>query len=218
MFIFKKFMRIPTKQNIKSAIKLKSLMLNWTLLYNLIIQEFEKYHENYDIHIIGYKIELVDKLYECNLRRDKRDIANELIKYNIDIRLEKDTPEDIVQDIANIKILKYKKPKKVGHVFASKYCHFHYPSRFPIFDQFARKGLSNLTGNPYRYNEYSKFKTDLDELISKLDFPVSYSDIDIYLWLFGQWKVYQQKGEAEYFSNEFRYLLKNHIDLFKKLE
>ncbi len=211
-------MKIPTKQNIESATKLKSLILDWTLLYNLFIQEFEKHHDNYDIHIIGYKIELVDKLYNCNLRQNNREIANELVKFDLDLRLAKETPEVIVQEIADIQISKYKKYKKVGYVFASKYCHFHYPSRFPIFDHFVRKELSKLTGATYGDNEYSKFKANLDELILKLDFDITYTDIDTYLWLYGQWKIYQQKGEGWYFSNEFRYLLKNHITLLKKLE
>ena len=36
-------------------------MLNWTHLYDLLIEVFNKYKNNKDFQIIGFKIELIDK-------------------------------------------------------------------------------------------------------------------------------------------------------------
>lgn len=139
-------MKLLTKQNIEYAQQLKDLMLHWNQSYHLILGEFDKYHKNDNIHIVGYKIELVDKLYNCHLRQDIRKVALETIKLNLDSMFGRKTSEVIVQDITTITIPEY---KKVGYVFASKYCHFHYPSDFPIFDQHVRRGLSKLTNNGY---------------------------------------------------------------------
>jgi len=211
-------MRIPSKDNIQCAINLKGYMLNWTHSYDLLLEVFNKYKNNKDIQIIGFKIELIDKLYYCNLRQDIREIARELLTYDIDLKLDKTAPESLVKKIAEIQIsTKRKNYKPVGYVFASKYCHFHRPYRFPIFDSFARKGLSNLTEKKYKPNEYSQFKNDLDKIRESMDFDVSYAIMDTFLWLYGQWETYNLKGE-ERISNNFRYLIKHHGEMLKNLD
>ena len=60
-------MRIPNKENINTAIKIRDEMLSWNQVNNLLIHEFCINKENKDLHQIGYKIELVNKLYNCNL-------------------------------------------------------------------------------------------------------------------------------------------------------
>jgi len=55
-------MKLLKKQNIEYAQQLKDVMLHWNQLYELLLQEFKKFRTNNNIHIVGYKIELVDKL------------------------------------------------------------------------------------------------------------------------------------------------------------
>ena len=210
-------MKLLKKQNIEYAQQLKDVMLHWNQLYKLLIQEFKKYHTNNNIHIVGYKIELVDKLYNCHLRQDNRKVAYEIIELKLDSVFGKKSPEVIVQNIATIHIPEY---KKIGYVFASKYCHFHYPSDFPIFDQHVRRGLSKLTNNGYSNQDYAKFKKDLDILISKLDFKITYEEIDTFLWIYGQWVLYKKKDirKKSDFSNEFYHLIENHKEILEKLD
>ena len=142
--------------------------------------------------------------------------------YNhIAIAFHKKKPENLVQEIAGIKFPAYR--RSVGFVFSSKYCHFHYPDKFPIYDRFARIALSDLIGNKKKkiyLNNYFQFKKDLDELISKLDWKSSYKEMDKYLWLYGQWLYYKEKESQnrQVFSRRIRNLILKHKKLFSDLE
>ncbi len=199
-------------------------MISWNEVDELLLREFREKRENKIFRYIGYKIELVNKLYNCNLKMDKRVVAGEIQKLNLDsIFTKKDvSPEKIVERIANIHPLSYK--RSVGPVFASKYCHFHYPEIFPIYDKFSRNALSDLLGKKKGeyYNNYSLFKSDLDDLIASLSWKSSYKEIDKYLWLYGQWIEYKRHRDDDLtlekkFSRRMRNFIKENLELFQKL-
>ncbi len=214
-------MKKPNKENIDTAIKIRDEMLSWNQVDDLLLREFCINKENKDLHQIGYKIELVNKLYNCNLKMNKREVAEEIGKLEIDDRFHDKAPEDLVQVIADIKFPEIYK-RSVGLVFSSKYCHFHDPYSFPIYDRFARIALSNLIGKNKNYylNNYSQFKNDLDELMSNLDWESSYKELDKYLWLYGQWLFYKEKESQNkrVFSRRIRNLIQKHKKLFSDLE
>lgn len=136
-----------TKKNITASYFLKNQMLHWNLLYDLLIREFTRCKLNNNVHEIGYKTELVDKLYNCQLRQNIRKVANALLYLDLDSLIEKSDSCSTVNKIAEIKLPKYKGEgnyKRLGEVFASKYCHFHYPHKFPITDSFSKIALSKL--------------------------------------------------------------------------
>ena len=68
-----------TKKNFQASDLLRNQMLQWNLLYDLLTREFTRCKLNNNIHEIGYKVELVDKLYNCHLRQDIRKVANALL-------------------------------------------------------------------------------------------------------------------------------------------
>jgi len=208
---------IPNKKNIDSAISLKDEMLTWREIYSLIIKEFQKYNKNIKLREVAYKIELVNKLYNCNLMMPKEKVAKYIIDLKLDNKLTHSNPSIIVEEISNIKLPDYL--KSIGLVFASKYCHFHHPSRFPIYDKFAGIGLSQLFGKKLNYYEknYSKFKIDLDTIISSLSWESSYKEMDKLLWLYGQWISYKI-GKTKQLSNEIKALIEKEKDLFSNLE
>ena len=214
-------MKIPKKSNFEAAKELKENMLSWNYLYELLLREFNKFKENNNLFIIGYKIDLVDKLYNCNLKMDKRRVAIEIINLSLDEKFEKEDPVSIVKEIAEVKFPDYR--RSVGYVFSSKFCHFHKPSKFPIYDQYAGRALSELNNKKYSYyeNNYRLFKTDLDFLISQLSWKSSYNEIDEYLWLYGKWLLWKNTEESKKdskFSKEFCIFVKTYKDLFYKLE
>jgi len=136
-----------TKKNIEASYFLRNQMLQWNLLYDLLTREFTRCKLNNNIHEIGYKVELVDKLYNCHLRQNIREVANALLNLDLDSLFEGSDLFVIVNKIAEIKLPKYKKKedyKRLGEVFASKYCHFHYSHKFPITDSFSKIPLSKL--------------------------------------------------------------------------
>lgn len=216
-------MKTINQKNIEVAVEIRNKMLSWNEVDKLLNREFINKKENKDIHDIGYKIEILDKLYNCNLKMDKREVANEIKQLKIDSEFNKDNIEKIVEDIAKIKPSNYK--RRVGLVFSSKYCHFHYPNKFPIYDKYSSYALSNLLGKMKSYyeNNYTQFKNDLDNLISKLSWNPSYKDLDSYLWLYGQWLIYKKYIDDESklkknFSHRKRNFIKNYIELFSRLE
>ncbi|KKN58642.1 hypothetical protein LCGC14_0550090 [marine sediment metagenome] len=216
-------MKTFKKKNIEVAVEIRNKMLSWNEVNKLLRREFNNKKENKDFHDIGYKIELVNKLFNCNLNMDKREIAHEIQQLKIDSKFDVMKPEQLVKEIAKIQPSFYK--RHVGFVFSSKYCHFHYPNKFPIYDRYARNALSNLLGKSKSYYEsnYTQFKKDLDDLISNLSWKSSYKEMDTYLWLYGQWIVYKKyiDDESELkkrFSHRIRNFIKNHIELFFELD
>jgi len=97
-----------TKKNIKASFSLKNQMLHWNMLYELLTREFTNRRLNNNIHEIGYKIELVDKLYNCHLGQNFRKVANKLLKLDLDIEFEKSDSYSIVNKIAEIQLPKHK--------------------------------------------------------------------------------------------------------------
>ena len=199
-------------------------MVSWNGVDELLLREFRDKKENKSLHAIGYKIELVNKLYNCNLIIDKRLVAKEFQKLNLDalFLFKESSPENIVEKIAQIKPDPY--PRPVGPVFASKYCHFHYPQIFPIYDKFARFALSDLLEKKKgEYNgKYALFKSDLDDLMEKLSWKTSYKEIDKYLWLYGQWVEYKKYKDKplmreKKFSRRKRNWFQENLGLFQKL-
>ena len=98
-----------TKRNINTSVSLKKKMLHWNLLYDLLTREFNRLNLNNNIHEIGYKVELVDKLYNCHLGQDIRKVAIAILNLNLDSEFEKSDSFTIVTKIAEIQLPKYKK-------------------------------------------------------------------------------------------------------------
>lgn len=199
-------------------------MISWNEIDELLLREFKEKKENKIFQTIGYKIELVNKLYNCNLKMDKRVVATEIKNLNLDSMFtEKEwTPEKIVAQIATIHPVPYR--RSVGLVFSSKYCHFHYPDMFPIYDKFSRYALSDLLEKKKSEytNKYSLFKRDLDDLMAKLSWKTSYNDLDKYLWLYGQWVEYKKYEDNQdklkkKFSRRMRNFIKENYTLFQQL-
>ena len=154
---------------------------------------------------VAYKVILVDKLYNCNLMMDHRKIADHIISLNIDSDLSAGRIS-VVDRISRF-------PQKKALVFASKYCHFHQPDKFPIWDKFTAIGLGDLMGKNYlKKRNYSQFKSDIDFLISKIGSQLSYKILDEYLWLYGQ-KIKNYKNS----SAEIKELSKRFPHLFSQL-
>lgn len=148
-----------------------------------------------------------------------RKVANALLNLDLDSEFEKSDSYSIVNKIAEIKLPKNKDErnyKRLGEVVASKYCHFHYPHKFPITDSFSKIALSTLFSKKMNYydNNYTQFTHDINDLKKNTKFEVAYAQIDTYLWLYGQWLKYKDKNQC---SHEFRYLIEREDDLLEDL-
>jgi len=171
----------------------------------MLYSQFKLFQRNTDRREVVHKANLVDKLYNCNLKVDMGKIADHIVSLNIDSDLSAGNIE-VVNKISRF-------PGKNILVFASKYCHFHQPYKFPMWDKFAATGLSDLVGKDHlRARNYNEFKSDIDILNSTSGLGLTYKNLDEYLWLYGQ-KVAKYEGS----SREVKDLSKSIPYLFAQL-
>jgi len=181
----------PSNHQLNAASQIYQLVYGWEkmdkVLYDLCIQ----YPENSDPDAVFLKVILVDSLYRCNLRMNKLKITEMLVDQNLDII--NDDRFKVIDQIAELK----PGHKRLAWVFASKYCHFHVPEKYPIIDSKAKKSIKSFfrkTKWDY-YNTYSNFVNDLDQIIDGMNEKVSYKEMDIYLYLLGEYMKYK-KGNS----------------------
>ncbi len=78
-------------------------------------------------------------------------------------------------------------------VFASKFCHFHNPKKFPIYDKFSRKALAYINRiekfsglfEERDIQDYRIYKEKIDLYLKVLPTKYNYKKIDQFLWLYG---------------------------------
>jgi len=200
------------KRQVLDAYKIYNLVTGWRKIDELLYDTLRKYPANNDLDTVFYKIELVDNLYNCNLMMDKVAVGESIIAKNLDLQF-----GNVVKNVNSIAEIKPPTSKKrVAWVFSSKYCHFHYRDRYPIYDKFARKAISYLTNNTIQYYEkFENFKKELDIMIAKIDKNITYKQIDIYLYLLGQWLDYKKGNKG--LSATIRKAIDSDKDLFENL-
>lgn len=197
---------------IQAAEKIYNKVAGWRKIDELLYDTFKKYPENKNHDAVVFKVELVDSLYNCNLMMDKTKVGDEIISQKLDL-FNGDAINN-VNRIAEIKLLTAN--KRVGWVFSSKYCHFHRQEKYPIIDSFAKRAMIYLTGQTNNhYNTFENFKKAIDKMITEIDENITYKQMDIYLYLLGQWLDYK-KGNLRISANILREINTDR-DLFNHL-
>jgi hypothetical protein len=178
----------PSIQQLNAASQIYKLVYGWEKMDKLLYELCKQYPGNSDPDPVFLKVELIDSLYRCNLRMNKLKITEMLIDQNLDIiNYER---FKVIDKIAELK----PGHKRLAWVFASKYCHFHVPEKYPIIDSKAKQGLKSFfkkTSWDY-YNTYSNFVSDLDQILVCVGEKVSYKEMDIYLYLLGEYMEYKK--------------------------
>jgi len=145
-----------------------------------------------------------------------KEVAKLIIDAKIDDKLQTEEPTSLVEEISSLEVQKAgnKRRTKIGLVFASKYCHFHQPNRFVIYDRFASYALDNLIGR--KSKGYNQFKSGIDKLVSAASLSLTYKEVDQYLWLYGQ-LLFHMDGKDGSPSSEIKDVMIRGKDLFSKL-
>ena len=104
-----------------------------------------------------------------------------------------------------MKIVKFAKREKTINFFsfASKYCHFHKPDRYPIYDQYVDAALRKLRrdkvlafeSDALNRKAYAPFKSVVDTFIGTYANGCSYDAVDKFLWRKGK-GLRQQRRKA----------------------
>jgi hypothetical protein len=203
------------RENIESALKIYDEDTIWKENDKLLYETFNKVNKEKTIN----KVALINSLYNTHLP-SKNIIALSNGIDRLSLNLEKgDTIENVKKIATDI-------TDRKEWVFASKYCHFHYPDKYPIVDSNAKKALKKICGESKNYEKenYKEFKDDVDKIIDFLDrkyrMKYSYKKIDIYLYLYSiRLKFNQNPADNKYkgIPDEISHTIKNNFKLFEKL-
>ena len=171
---------------------------------------FLQYSRNIDIVEIYAKVIILNTLYSTYIENKYLLKVAEHIQSikNIDMRIKNNDPT-VVDDIADT-------DKIIGRrccSFATKYCSFHNPNSYPIYDKFVEETLRyfnaqycftqkiNMQYSLARKNFYDEFfaknskntyadwKAIIDDFVGFPNFNINgknYKDIDRYLWQLGK--------------------------------
>ena len=104
-----------------------------------------------------------------------------------------------------MKMVKFAKRGKTMNFFsfASKYCHFHKPNRYPIYDQYVDAALRKLRrdkmlafeSDALNREAYAPFKSVVDAFIERYAAGCSYDAADKFLWRKGK-RLKQQRQKT----------------------
>ncbi len=151
---------------------------------------FGKYSTNQELGDILVKVKTLNSLYSTNIYATRK-MANSILEKNIDVELQSGSLE-LVDDIALTEIGNNKKRR--NYSFASKYCHWHQPDKYPIYDNLVESILwayhKHFNFGSFKRDDlrqYSKYKEIIDNF--KKDFGLtkfSYREIDKFLWVYAK--------------------------------
>ena len=165
--------------------------------YECFLKElFTKYRQNDNEDKVLIKVKLLDSLYNTNIGMNTTAItvARHIVDLGIDQRIENKKPDlTLVNEIAKVERKKGKSKKDTVNLFsfATKYCSFHSPENYPIYDKNVEKMLWHFKPNnnfkKKKLKCYPIFHAVLTEFIEhyKLN-KFDLKQIDHYLWLAGQ--------------------------------
>ena len=185
-------MKIPNP----SKDEVKKYLQKWDSLDNYVLQEssldklfLKTYPNNTYINDILIKASSLNDFYSTNIF-SIFSVAKHILELNIDERL-KAGDETLVNDIAKIII---KNKNKNFYSFASKYCSHHYPTEYPIYDNYVEKVLLYFKKRD-KFDDFTKedlknYKTFKKILITFKNFykidEYDLKEIDKYIWQLGK--------------------------------
>jgi hypothetical protein len=159
-----------------------------------LIELFTRYPKNTDFAHVLLKVVTLNTLYSTMIRvysdhPTVYDVARHIVDQKIDSALDLCLPE-LVRRISEID-----KDKKTfyNYSFATKYCSFHRPESYPIYDSRVNEylwHLRNLGGlKKFKRNVlwiYPEFKKIVTELRDRYGLQeLSFRQIDVFLWYEG---------------------------------
>ena len=153
-----------------------------------LIKLFSNHPQNIQLSIVLRKAKLLNKLYNTRISSSHIElVAERIVDLSIDQRLA-NLDLTLVNDIAN------NEKTKRNYSFAAKYCSFHYPEDYPIYDSIVDEVLRHFNQEDnfgYFTKVYLKdYPTFHEVLMTFIKFygleKFKLKEIDHYLWLVGK--------------------------------
>jgi hypothetical protein len=175
---------------------------NYAQYDDAILNLIKAFPDNSSFRSVILKATVINKLYATNIH-DVYSLAKTILDCDFDARA-RQGDLGLVNDIAT---MKYGNNKNRNYSFATKYCNWHFPERYPIFDNEVRKYIksqnklfkfSEIKKDEYR--DYVSWKRIIDDFIAYADAKnLNYKQIDKYLWLTGR-KIRQSANTSSTIS------------------
>lgn len=134
---------------------------------------------------------------------DLYSMAEHIVGKQIDEKM-KNGDLSIVNTIAKIKISGM---KHNFYSFATKYCHYHNPENYPIYDNYVAKVLCSFTEDfrvvkENELREYDRYVGVLKDFKQHYGLDLSFVDLDKYLWRLGRWYLNPYEPTPKYYHRE----------------
>lgn len=181
----------PTPEAVNAAIKNWDDSLFAPCIDEWLFDFFKKHRENSTFAVVKAKVALVNLTYGTRLPKDERDekVPKHIVGLEIDKRIS-DGDLSLVNEIARA-------GERNFYSFASKFCMFHNPEKFAVYDSNVNAALWQFHENDEDFRNavkfkrvdmgnYEKFMEILDGFRKHYDLEkFSYRDLDHYLWEVG---------------------------------
>lgn len=180
-----KVIELPSVELIQKYINEFDSNNDLVIVEDTLSELFGKYPDNHNLHNVLVKATVLNSLYYTNIYAIVK-MAEHIVKENIDVELQEGSPE-VVAKIARIVI---NEKIRNNYSFASKYCHWHQPGMYPIYDSY----VDQLLWKYHTQHEFEEFKqTDLrhypryKEIIESFRrcynlTQFSFKELDKFLW------------------------------------
>jgi len=162
-----------------------------------LIKLFDLFPLNRNLDEVLLKVSSLNSLYNTNIYA-VFEVARHIVDLDIDQRLVAGST-DLVDEIANVNI---SGKKRRNYSFATKYCSWHAPDDYPIYDTFVeqliwayQKQDSFADFNRIDLKDYSSFKELVKEFRRYYSLVAfSFKELDKFLWLYGRQIYSASKG------------------------
>lgn len=205
---------IPSVKDAKWFISTWGEMGNFSAPVEAMFKVCKRYPNNSNLEEVLIKCAVIDNISSTNVF-DLYSMADHIVRKRIDEKLKKGD-YSVVEDIAKVMI---GGKKRTFYSFASKYCHYHNPENFAIYDSYVAKVLCSFPNDFCKIKEnqlredYKTFIDVLNNFKEHYRLNVSFVDLDKYLWQLGRWYLnpynptpiyYHREEENPFLENDIR--------------
>lgn len=163
----------------------------------------QQYPNNNKLEEVLIKCAVIDNFSSTNVF-DLYSMGEHIVGKHVDEKLKKGD-YSVVDDIAKVEI---GGKERNFYSFATKYCHYHNPNRFAIYDSYVAKVLCAFPNDFRKIREKDlreKYETFIDVLNGfrkQFNLELSFDDLDKYLWRLGRWYLNPYEPTPKYYHRE----------------
>ena len=180
------------KQALKRYEKLESYRIQEELLQYLV----KEYPNHSNKAAVDTKVKLLNIFYSTGIQATNKMCENILSIKNIDKRLSAGD-KSLVPEIANLSLIN---KTRYNYSFATKYCAYHQPAKFPIYDSIvANTFISFFEKGLLPKYKYSTRKSTEKETYTKTEFAAKIKEYDFFVDVYDYFmNLYDLKEDFTY--------------------